>query len=145
MLNGRGSIGQKYGRSARADAERAAYRLLGPASGPNGLRYLDCFLGLLAGSGLDTPTKLQFIALINGFAIMYGGTEAMLASQQASTGVSPDEHLATQVAAMVRAAATGQFPNLAAALTAAEPSRVRDADEVFDSCVYQLIDGALPR
>jgi AcrR family transcriptional regulator len=111
--------------------------------GPNGLCYLECFLGLLAGSGLDTPTKLQFIALINGFAIMYGGMEATLASQQASTGVSPDEHLATQVAAMVSAAATGQFPNLAAALTAAGPSRVRDADEVFDSCVYQLIDGAL--
>ena len=111
--------------------------------GPNGLRYLECFLGLLAGSGLDTPTKLQFIALVNGFAIMYGGMQATLASQQASTGVSPDQHLAAQVAAMVGAAATGQFPNLAAALTAAEPSRVRDADEAFDSCVCQLVDGAL--
>ena len=111
--------------------------------GPNGLRYLERFLGLLAGSGLDTPAKLQFIALINGFAIMYGGMEATLASQQASTGVSPDQHLAAQVAAMVSAAATGQYPNLAAALTAAEPSRIRDADEVFDSCVYQLVDGAL--
>ncbi len=111
--------------------------------GPNGLRYLECFLGLLARSGLDTSTKLQFIALVNGFAIMYGGMQATLASQQASTGVSPDQHLAAQVAAMVSAAATGQFPNLAAALTAAEPSRVRDADEVFDSCVYQLVEGAL--
>jgi len=62
---------------------------------------------------------------------------------QASTGVSPDEHLATQIASMVSAAATGRYPNLAAALTAAEPSRIRDADEVFDSCVYHLIDGAL--
>jgi tetracycline repressor-like protein len=111
--------------------------------GPNGLRYLDCFLGLLAGSGLDTPTKLQFMAMINGFAIMYGGMEATLASQQASTGVSPDQHQAAQVASIVSAAATGQYPNLAAALTAAEPSRIRDADEVFDSCVYHLIDGAL--
>jgi hypothetical protein len=34
-------------------------------------------------------------------------------------------------------------PNRAGALTAAEPSRVRDTDEVFDSCVYHLIDGAL--
>lgn len=111
--------------------------------GPNGLRYIDCFLGLLAGSELDTPTKLQFIALINGFAIMYGGMEATLAIQESSTGVSPDQYQAAQVAAMVSAAATGQYPNLAAALTVAEPSRVRDADEVFDSCVYQLIDGAL--
>ena len=111
--------------------------------GPNGLRYLDCFLGMLAGSELDTPTKLQFIALINGFAIMYGGMEATLASQQASTGVSLDQHQAVQVATIVTAAATGQYPNLAAALTAAEPSRVPDVDEVFDSCVYHLIDGAL--
>jgi len=86
---------------------------------------------------------LQFIALINGFAIMYGGMEATLASQQANTGVSPDQHVAAQVAAMVSAVATGQYPNLAAALTVAEPSRVRDADEVFDSCVYQFIEGAL--
>jgi hypothetical protein len=111
--------------------------------GPNGLRYLDCFLGLLAGSGLDTSAKMTVIALINGFAIMYGGMEATLASQQASTGISPDQHLAAQVTALVSAAATGQYPNLAAALTASEPSRVRDADEVFDSCVYRLIDGAL--
>ena len=114
-----------------------------PVIGPNGLRYLDCFLGLLAGSRLDTPTKVQFISLINGFAIMYGGMEASLASQPASTGGSMEQYQATQVATMVRAVATGQYPNLAAALAAAEPSRIRDADEVFDSCVYQLIDGAM--
>ena len=112
--------------------------------GPNGLRYIERFLGLLAGSGLDTPEKMEFMAMINGFAIMYGGMDATLASQQASTGVSPDQHLAAQVRAMISAAATGQFPNLAAALAASESARVRDADEVFDSCVYRLIDGALP-
>jgi Tetracyclin repressor-like, C-terminal domain len=74
---------------------------------------------------------------------MYGGTEATLASQQASTGVSPDQHQAAQVAALVSAAASGQYPNLAAALTASEPSRVRDADEVYDSVVYRLVDGLL--
>jgi len=86
---------------------------------------------------------MEFISLINGFAIMYGRMEATLASQQASTGVSPDEHVAAQVTAIASAAATGQFPHLAAALAAGEPPRVRDADEVFDSCLYRLIDGAL--
>ena len=86
---------------------------------------------------------MQFISLINGFAIMYGGMEATLASQPASTGGSMEQYQAAQVATMVRAVATGQYPNLAAALAAAEPSRIRDADEVFDSCVYQLIDGAM--
>lgn len=112
--------------------------------GPSGLRYIESFLGLLAGSEMDTTAKMEFIALINGFALMYGGMEGTLAAQQASTGVSPDQHAAAQVAALVRAAASGQFPNLATALAASAPSRERDADEVFDSCVRRLIDGALP-
>jgi hypothetical protein len=91
--------------------------------GPSGLAYLEWFLGLLAGSGLDTSAKMEFIAMINGFALMYGGMEATLAAQQASTGVSPDQHAAAQVTALVSAATTGQYPNLAAALTASEPSR----------------------
>jgi len=33
---------------------------------------------------------------------------------------------------------------IAAALSSSEPSRVRDADEVFDSRVRPLVDGALP-
>ncbi|MFY9931565.1 MAG: TetR/AcrR family transcriptional regulator [Streptosporangiaceae bacterium] len=111
--------------------------------GPNSLRYFDCFLGLLAGSALDTAAKMELIALVNGFAIMYGGMEETLTSQQASTGVSPDQHQAAQVAALVSAAATGNYPNLATALDASAPSRQRDADEVFDSCIYRLIDGAL--
>ncbi len=112
--------------------------------GPSGLKYIDCFLGLLAGSGLDIAAKMEFIAMMNGFALMYGGMEATLAAQQASTGVSPDQHAAAQVATLISAAASGQYPNLAAALTASPPSRERDADEVFDSCVRRLIDGALP-
>ena len=34
--------------------------------GPNGLRYLDYFLGLLAGSRLGTGAKLEVIAMISG-------------------------------------------------------------------------------
>jgi hypothetical protein len=44
---------------------------------------------------------------------------------------------------LATAASTGQYPNLAAAVTAGGPSRPRDADEVFDSCVSPLIDIAL--
>ena len=43
------------------------------APGPNGLRCLDYFIGLLAESGLDTGVKLEIIALISGFATVYGG------------------------------------------------------------------------
>ena len=111
---------------------------------PPPLRYFDFFLGLLAHSALDIAAKMEFIAMMNGFALMYGGMEATLAAQQASTGISPDQHAAAQVATLVSAAASGQYPNLAAALTGSSPSRERDADEVFDSCVRRLIYGALP-
>jgi len=111
--------------------------------GPNALRYIDCLLGLLAGSGLDMAAKMVFISVLNGFAIMYGGMEATLASQQASTGITPDQHQAAQVATLVSAAATGQYPNLAAAMAAAGPSEPPDADQVFDSCLFPFIDMAL--
>jgi AcrR family transcriptional regulator len=54
-----------------------------PPPGPNGLRYLDYFLGLLANSGLDTGAKMEVISLISGFATMYGGMQAALASGRA--------------------------------------------------------------
>jgi AcrR family transcriptional regulator len=103
--------------------------------GPGGLRYLDYFLGLLADSGLDTGAKLELIAMISGFATMYGAMQGTLASQQSSA----DEQTA---AAFARAAASGTYPNLAAALAAAGP--VRSEDEIFESCIQRLIDVARP-
>ena len=113
-----------------------------PPPGPNGLRYLDYFLGLLAGSGLDTGAKMEVIALISGFATMYGGMQAALASERAGTGSSPEDQAAAPVQALARAAASGQYPNLAAALAAAGPAR--GEDDVFESCITRLIDVARP-
>lgn len=113
-----------------------------PPPGPNALRYVDYFLGLLADSPLDTGAKMEVIALVNGFALMYGGMQAALAAERAKTGVTAEEQAAASVAGFVAAAASGRYPNLAAALaTPAAPPR--DADEVFESCVMRLVDGAL--
>jgi AcrR family transcriptional regulator len=46
------------------------------------------------------------------------------------------------VQALARAAASGQYPNLAAALAAAGPAR--GEDDVFESCIMRLIDVARP-
>ena len=40
------------------------------------------------------------------------------------------------------AAASGRYPNLAAALAGPARRRARDADEIFDRCVLRLIDGS---
>jgi AcrR family transcriptional regulator len=106
--------------------------------GPGGLRYLDYFLGLLAGSGLDTGAKLEIIAMISGFATMYGAMQAAVAAQ----GTGAAEQAAAQIQAFARAAASGSYPHLAAALAAAGPAR--SEDDVFESCIQRLIDVAGP-
>jgi AcrR family transcriptional regulator len=106
--------------------------------GPNGLRYLDYFLGLLDGSGLDTGAKLEVIAMISGFATMYGAMQATLARQ----GVTGSEHGDMHARAFARAAASGQYPNLAAALATAGPARSEDA--IFESGIRRLVDLATP-
>jgi len=106
--------------------------------GPNGLRYLDYFLGLLAGSGLDTGAKLEVIAMISGFATMYGAMQAALPAERAGTA----QHNAAQVQAFVAAAASGRCPHLAAALTAGGPARSQD--DIFGSGIERLIGLAGP-
>jgi AcrR family transcriptional regulator len=104
--------------------------------GPNGLRYLDYFLGLLAGSRLDTGGKLELIAMISGFATMYGGMQAAMASSRPDSGAGAEQQ--AHVQAFARAAASGLYPNLAAALAEAGPIR-SDAD-IFDSCISHLTE-----
>jgi AcrR family transcriptional regulator len=113
-----------------------------PPMGPSTLRYIDYFLGLLASTGLDTAAKMEIIAIINGFALMYGAMQAVLDNERERTGITEQEQQAAPVTDLVQAAATGSYPNLAAVLTAPSP-RLRTADEIFDSCLTRLIDGAL--
>lgn len=106
--------------------------------GPDGLRYLDYFLGLLDGSGHDTGARLEVIALISGFATMYGAMQATFARQ----GTADGQHAEMHARAFARAAASGQYPNLAAALATAGPARSEDA--IFESSIRLLIDVARP-
>lgn len=129
-------------RQAREIARRHPWlaRLMQPPypPGPDGLRYLDYFLGLLDGSGLDTGAKLEIIALISGFATMYGAMQATLARQ----GPAGSQHADMHARAFARAATSGQYPNLAAALATAGPARSEDA--VFESSIRRLVDVAWP-
>jgi AcrR family transcriptional regulator len=115
-----------------------------PVFGPNTLRYIDYFLGLLRHTGLDTAAKMELLGLVNGFALSYGGLQATLAEERARTGVTAEQQAAAPVHALVTAAATGRYPELAAALAgpAAPPP---DADEVFCSALRHLVEGFLGR
>src|ERR1700678_3241567 len=104
--------------------------------GPNGLRYLDYFLGLLAGSRLGTGARLEVITMISGFATIYGAMQAAPPTQPAGL----DEQTTGQVQALTRAAAQGRSPHLAAALAAAGPPRRND--DIFRSGIERLIDTA---
>jgi AcrR family transcriptional regulator len=106
--------------------------------GPNGLRYLDYFLGLLAGSGLDTGAKLEIIAMISGFATMYGAMQAALPAERPGTA----QQNAAQVQALAAAAASGRYPSLAAALAAGGPPRSQD--DIFGSGIERLTGLAGP-
>src|SRR5580658_3609332 len=99
--------------------------------GPNGFRYLDYFLGLLAGSGLDTGAKLEVTAMISGFATMYGAMQAALPAERTDAASTVQQN-AAQIQAIARAAASGSYPNLAAALAAA--GSPRSQDDIFGSC-----------
>ena len=85
-----------------------------PAFGPNMLRYIDYFLGLLRHTSLDTTAKMELLGLVNGFVLSYGGVQATLAEERARTGVTAEQQAAAPVHALVTAAATGRYPELAA-------------------------------
>lgn len=113
-----------------------------PPMGPCTLRYIDYFLGLLAGTGLGTAAKMETIAVINGFALMYGAMQAALDAERARTGITEQEQQAAPVKILAEAAASDSYPNLAAALASPSPQQ-RTADQNFESCLIRLIDGAL--
>ncbi|MGA8460181.1 MAG: TetR/AcrR family transcriptional regulator C-terminal domain-containing protein, partial [Streptosporangiaceae bacterium] len=90
-------------------------------------------------SVLDTGAKLEVIAIISGFATMYGAMQAAPVSKRNETP-SPEEHTSAQIQSFIRPAASGDYPNLAAALATAGPQRTQD--DVFESSIQRLIDGA---
>ena len=112
-----------------------------PPMGPRTLRYIDYFLGLLASTGLGTTTKMETIAIINGFALMYGAMQAALDDERARTGITGAATAGSTSKVLAGAAASGSYQNLAAALATPAP-QPRTADQNFDSCLSRLIDGA---
>jgi len=64
--------------------------------------------------------------------------QAALDDDRAGTGASAGEQAAAQIRIFARAAASGQYPNLSAALPVAGPAR--GEEDLFESCILRLID-----
>jgi len=101
-------------------------------TGTNTLAYLERGLAALAPTGLDGPTKMEIIALITGFVAAYVLGEV--------AGTTPAEE---QVALLAEAVTSGDFPHLAAALSAGgevrEPSFERLAGWTINGLVEQAV------
>jgi AcrR family transcriptional regulator len=100
-------------------------------TGRNVLAYLEQGLAALAPTGLAGPTKLELIALLTGFV-------ASFVTGELAGGAVPAEE---QVALIGEAVASGDFPQLAAALAAGgrapEPSFERIATWMITGLVEQ--------
>ncbi|WP_241002935.1 TetR/AcrR family transcriptional regulator C-terminal domain-containing protein [Streptomyces sp. CB01881] len=104
-----------------------------PGIGPNALRYTDHFLAVTEPSGLDGGTRMEAMALFNGFVCQY--------AQYERTGAAGAKWQAELVGYLTRAAMSGEYPHLSAAFATAGPPA--DPDTAFDRSLHRVITAAL--
>jgi AcrR family transcriptional regulator len=100
-------------------------------TGRNMLAYLEQGLAALAPTDLDGPTKMELIALITGFVASYVTNELI--------AVTPTSE---QVALISEAVASGEFPHLAASLSAGQ-ERALTFDRLADWMITGLVEQAI--
>ncbi|MFD4910613.1 TetR/AcrR family transcriptional regulator C-terminal domain-containing protein [Kitasatospora purpeofusca] len=105
-----------------------------PGIGPNALRYTEHFLAVTEPSGLDGTARLEALALLTGFVCQFAQYE-----RTAAAGAKWQADLAGYLG---RAAASGEFPHLAAAFATAGPA-ADSPDAVFDRSLDRVITAAL--
>ncbi|MFJ2782051.1 TetR/AcrR family transcriptional regulator [Kitasatospora sp. NPDC087315] len=104
-----------------------------PGIGPNALRYTDHFLAVTAPTGLDGTTRMEALALLNGFVCQYAQYE-----RTAAAGAKWQGEL---VGYLTRAAMSGDYPHLAAAFATAGPPA--DPDTAFDRALHRVVTAIL--
>jgi AcrR family transcriptional regulator len=97
-----------------------------PTIGPNSLRCVEYFLRVMADNEQPADTKMELFAMLNSSICMYAQWEA----NQRQTG-GTEQWQAELVTYLAQAAATGEYPHLAA-IFAASTGRAPDLDpDVF--------------
>ena len=99
-----------------------------------------CFTGLFLSSSLwacpSVDCKLTALGVTSDITLACA-SESVADTYTYNTTIAD-----AQVQSFVRAAGSGQYPNLAAALAVGGPPR--GEDDIFESCIQRLIDVARP-
>ena len=105
--------------------------------GPGTLAYLEFTLAALEPTGLDAGTRLEAIALLNGFVVNLVQSE--LADRNA---VLDPAHAAADAARLRELVGTGRYPRFAAAIAEGGDLGI-DLAEHFDRLVDRILDGLI--
>jgi len=108
--------------------------------GPSALGYMDYVLSILTGTELGGPAKLELFALYNGMLRSF----AQLEADQQRAGQDIAAWQAQVASYLLEVVATGQYPNLAAAIASppadGDPSPQEPA---FDRVLTRVLSGLL--
>ncbi|MER5933180.1 TetR/AcrR family transcriptional regulator C-terminal domain-containing protein [Streptomyces sp. NPDC002054] len=118
--------------------------LLTPVYGfsPHALRYLEHCLACLAPLDVPPGEKLELIAAVNGTVAAYAANELAMAERARTLPWSEDAERRARTAYLGSRLATGEYPLLASALSAATPEVVApDLDAAFDRSMERLLAG----
>ncbi|MFF8830621.1 TetR/AcrR family transcriptional regulator C-terminal domain-containing protein [Streptomyces sp. NPDC015131] len=108
---------------------------------PNLLVHGERVLGALADSGLDAKTRFDVHVLIYTYVQGVAVHLERETQAQAATGLTEDDWMAGQAAAMGEIVASGRFPALAATLAGFEDGYDLDLDALFTFGLTPLLDG----
>jgi hypothetical protein len=113
----------------------------GDLPGPNALAFIEHILAALAGVDLSGPAKLETVGLFSGAVRLFAETELA----QLRAGQDTTEWQNSLAGYLVRIAAAGQHPHLAAALTDQPAAGGPGPPEpLFDRAMTRILTGLLP-
>ncbi len=105
--------------------------------GPSTLAYLEFTLAALEPTGLDVPSRLETVALLNGFVAN------MVRSELTDQAAALDPAQAAQEAVRLRdLLSTGRYPRFAAAISRGGDPGI-DLAAHFDRLVDRMLDGLI--
>jgi AcrR family transcriptional regulator len=113
----------------------------GNLPGPNAVAFIEQILAVLAGTDLPAPAKLETIGLFNGAVRLF----AQMEISQQRAGQDTAQWQGSLIGYLLRIAAAGEHPHLAATLAGlAAGGDPGEQEPVFDHAMTRILTGLLP-